>query len=406
VLAQQTEVDETTASSVAEPTGAEPQAKPVEEPEQVKLEGVFQPVNAQTVRIEAEEWSNLVVVEAVAHGAAVQAGDVLIKLETDKLQRAIDDTEHEIATDELAQVDAEIKLDLARRSQDLALKAAAIADREATEDLKDFVTRGRDRSVESFERSVISARNRLEYQAEELKQLERMYAADDLTEETEEIILKRTRDAVESAQYSLQVVQDAQRRGQEFDVPRNEAQLEQAVARAALALEEARRTAPQSLQRQQLQFEKQKADLQQKRERLGRLRSDLKRMVVTAPRAGVVYYGAARRGKWSDTSSIEAMLQPGGSPKVRSDLLTVVEPRPLTVRVVVPEKWLRHVGVRAEATIEPEAFPDVKLNGQVSERGSIPIGEGQFDATLALDDAHLPADVVAGMKAQVRMKEE
>jgi multidrug resistance efflux pump len=243
----------------------------------------------------------------------------------------------------------------------------------------------------------------LEYQAEELKQLERMYAADDLTEETEEIILKRTRDAVESAQYSLQLVQDAQRRGQEFDVPRSENQLEQAVARAALALEEARRTAPQSLQRQQLQFEKQKADLQQKRQRLARLRSDLKRMVVTAPRAGVVYYGSPRRGKWSDPSSIEAMLQPSGTPKVRSDVMTIVEPRPLTVRVVVPEKSLRHVGVGAEATIEPVAFPDLKLKGHVSQRGSIPVGEGQFDATLALDDAELPADVVAGMKAQVTM---
>ena len=39
--------------------------------------------------------------------------------------------------------------------------------------------------------SVKSADNMLAYEKEELRQLEKMYKADDLVEETEEIVLKR-----------------------------------------------------------------------------------------------------------------------------------------------------------------------------------------------------------------------
>ena len=44
----------------------------------------------------------------------------------------------------------------------------------------------------------------LDYEKDELDQLEKMYKADDLTEETEEIVLKRQRNAVEFAEFSLE----------------------------------------------------------------------------------------------------------------------------------------------------------------------------------------------------------
>jgi multidrug resistance efflux pump len=370
-------------------------------PKPIKLDGVFQAVNADEIRLDVQEWSSLSVVEAARHGATVQPGDVLLKLETDKLELAIEDAQNEIATDELGLLDSQVKLELARRSQELALKAAAAADRVATEELKDFVTTGRDRRLTSLEKSVVNSRNRLEYQAEELKQLQMMYAADDLTEETEEIILKRTRDAVESAQYSLELVLDSQRRGVEFEVPRSQEQLEEAVAKAALALEEARRTSPQAIKRQELQFAKQQQDLEKKKARLERLRADLKRLVITAPRSGVVYYGALRAGKWPDSSSIEPMLQPGGTPKVRDGLMTVVQLRPMTVRATVPEASVRLTQPDTKATIAPIAFPDIKLKGRVVERSAVPIADGQFIATFALDDTEIPAGLVPGMKAQI-----
>jgi len=210
---------------------------------------------------------------------------------------------------------------------------------------------------------------------------------------------------VESAQYSLEVIQNSQREGIEFEVPRQEEQLERAVAQAALALEEARRTAPQSLERQRLQFAKQERDLEQKQERLGRLRADLKSMTVTAPRSGVVYYGTQRRGKWTDPASIESMLEPGGSPKAKSDLLTVVQLRPMTIRISVPEKSIQQVKPGVRATVKAVAYPDLSLPAHVIERSAIPLTSGQFEATLQLDAAaEPPGELVPGMNAKVTIE--
>ena len=64
-------------------------------------------------------------------------------------------------------------------------------------DLKRFLENDIDLTKRSAANSLKSSEQTLEYQLEELKQLEKMYKEDDLTEETEEIVLKRQRDAVE-----------------------------------------------------------------------------------------------------------------------------------------------------------------------------------------------------------------
>jgi hypothetical protein len=128
-------------------------------------------------------------------------------------------------------------------------------------------------------------------------------------------------------------------------------------------------------------------------------------MVVTAPRSGVVYYGTQRRGKWTDPASIESMLDPGGTPKPRTDLMTVVELRPLTVRISVPEKSMQAVKPGVKATVKAVAFPDLSLPARVTERSAIPTSNGQFEATLELDEAASPpADLVPGMNAKVTIE--
>ena len=50
---------------------------------------------------------------------------------------------------------------------------------------------------------VRMAERNVEYQEEEMRQLEKMYKADDIKEETEKIVLKRARNNVEQAKFTL-----------------------------------------------------------------------------------------------------------------------------------------------------------------------------------------------------------
>ncbi len=84
----------------------------------------------------------------------------------------------------------------------------------------------------------------LEYQQEELRQLEKMYKADDITEETEEIVLRRARDNVEQAKFMLEFAQLNHDHALKFDLPRKEEQVNEAAKRTALDWEKNKAAPP------------------------------------------------------------------------------------------------------------------------------------------------------------------
>ena len=59
--------------------------------------------------------------------------------------------------------------------------------------------------IEDFTLTMYHAQ--LEYEQEELRQLEKMYKADDISEETEQIVLKRAHDNVDSRKFAAEVGQ-------------------------------------------------------------------------------------------------------------------------------------------------------------------------------------------------------
>ena len=89
----------------------------------------------------------------------------------------------------------------------------------AEEDRKYFFDVERPFALKATEFSLKMAKEVLEYEQEELHQLEKMYKADDITEETEQIVLKRARDTVERAKFMVEATQDQPRPGVEVHHP-------------------------------------------------------------------------------------------------------------------------------------------------------------------------------------------
>ena len=68
--------------------------------------------------------------------------------------------------------------------------------------------------------SLKTSEQYLAYAAEELNQLKKMYEADDLTEETEEIILQRAQYQYERAKFSYEAAKIRNEEAIEFQLPR------------------------------------------------------------------------------------------------------------------------------------------------------------------------------------------
>jgi RND family efflux transporter MFP subunit len=354
---------------------------------EVSLKGIVESKNLTEVAVRTEAWSPspLVVLKAVEHGTAVHAGDPLIWLDLDKITDAIDDLKAGQRLAELTIKQAEEELPILKESTPLDILLAERAKKTADEDLKNFLEVERPLTEKTANFRVKSNANYLEYAKEELRQLEKMYRSGDIREETEEIILKRQRNAVEMAAFFLQVSEILRNEVLKLTLPRQEVTLKDTAEKQGLLLKKAKTTLPLTLSQKTLALDKLRYETAKAASRLQKLLRDREAMTVKAPADGIVYYGRCVRGQWTTASTVGAKLQRGGMLQPEEVVLTIVKPGPVVVRAVVEEKDLPHVRKGMKGKVVPTAAPDHKLPGMVENVSPVPVTAGSFDATVTLD---------------------
>ena len=368
---------------------------------EARIEGIFEAPAMAEVRLEPKRWAQFVVVEAVPHGTRVGKGDVLVTIETDKLDEAIADLRIGGRLADLTHGLMERELALLEKSTPRQLEIIRRARRIVDEDLKRYEEKEKKLVEAITDLRLESAKFNRQNAEDELEQLEKMYEQDDLTEETEEIVLKRSRFQAEIARFMQRMAEDGHDRAVGLDLPRWLEQLRKTAEAAALDEERAEAALPVALDKMRIELEKSANERRKQRQNLADLEADRRLLPVTAPTDGTVYYGRFRQGKWVDADDAERALVPGGQVQPRLAVLTVIGPGRLAVRAGVPEKDLARVPAAAVARILPKAFPDMPLAGKVRSISPLPVGPGRFDAVVDLLDDQ--PRLVAGMEAEVRV---
>jgi HlyD family secretion protein len=369
---------------------------------QLELSGVFAAEEAAEISLEPKSWSQFKVVEAVPHGATVSEGQVLIRFDDEEINDAIEDLQADQQLAELSIMQSEEELPRLEKALDLQHETAERAHRIAREDLERWNEIDRPLTIKSSEFSLKNSKQNLEYQQEELEQLLQMYEADDLTEETEEIILKRQRNAVESAEFYYSLAKVRQEEVLDVQIPRADAAMKTALEQAELALAEAKTAMAFSTNEKQFSLEKAKHTRKRAIERHAELLADRELMTVKAPQDGVVYYGRAVDGKWTGTQSMIESLRAGGNASPRSVLMTIVQVRPLKVLSTVAEKNVVDMKPGAAATIVPTANEDAKIEAKIAGKSAVPVGQGDFSLEVEVT-GEAPEWLVPGMTGKVKV---
>ncbi|MCR4414833.1 MAG: hypothetical protein NUV77_20645, partial [Thermoguttaceae bacterium] len=249
----------------------------------VTLRGVFEAQTMAELSVRPEVWQTLEVQRAVEHGAVVKKGDVLIQFDLKKIDEEIADLRLKQAIGELAFKQAEENLKALEASTPLDLKIAERSHTIAHEDREKFVNSDRPMAEKTAKHMLQTAMDNLEYEREELRQLEKMYKADDLTEETEEIVLKRQRNAVKAAEFRLEVAKVNCEETLKLDLPRRAESVEQATARADLTWAKSKVLLPLALSQARRDMERLKMERSKEAEKLKRLEADREALTVKAP---------------------------------------------------------------------------------------------------------------------------
>lgn len=367
---------------------------------QLKLSGTFESAQSAEVVLKPESWAKLEVKEAQPHGTRVNKGDPLVKLDLEDLEKAIKAAEQAVTLSELGLEEAKVTLDALRETTPLDLAAAERSVKEAVADLDYFLKVTKDRSKKSAAFSLRNAQYSLEYVQEELNQLKQMYEADDITEETEEIILKRAERGVISAQFSLESRELSTKRTLETDLPRQEQSLKDATKKQTSGLARTTTSLAAATKKAEIGFEKQLIAHRKTVEDLKNLKADLKLLSsVTSPIDGFVFYGRVKKGSWAGKGTLEAALQPGGSITPKQVFMTVVAPGVARFHTSVPEKDLFQVRAGQSGKVAATAVLDSRFEARVKSVSPVPSSPGSFDCVVTVAAGDAP--ILSGMKGEV-----
>jgi HlyD family secretion protein len=371
---------------------------------EVTLDGVFVAEEMTEVPLRPKAWTSFEIEEVVEHGQKVREGQTLVKFDDEDLNKAISDLELEQRISELTIRQAEEELPRLEKSLEMDLDQAERSNREAQEDFERYNEIERPQAVKSANFMVKYYNFMLDYEQDELDQLEKMYAADDLTEETEEVVLKRQRNSVEFAEYSLENANITRDETLNVRLPRYDVAIKESLERAEMALARAKLASSLGLNRARYELQQRKEARDKSLERHAKLLEDRGLMELKSPAEGIVFYGQCVNGRWAETASLINRYKPHGTVQSGSVVMTIVKPRPVSISASLDEGKRPDVADDQKATITLPAEGTDRLSAEVKSISSIPVSPGKFDVDFELSQDEIPDWVVPGMTCKIAVE--
>ncbi len=374
---------------------SEPEAVVTKGPFSVSLSfrGIFEAAEIVPISINPEAWKPdaggqpLVLRRVVPHGTRVSKGQPLLTFDLDRLTETIRDLEANQRLSQLAIQILERELPILKESIPLDLAAADRARKEAQEDLDRFVKEDRAFAEKLADENVKLRRFFVEFAEEEMRQLEKMYKADDLVEDTERIILRRQQMYIDMSKLLLAQDEKQRRDLLQYELPRKDVSLREKLLKLSLEDSKLRATLSLSAERKQLELEKARTDLDKNDQRLAKLRRDLKLLEgIVAPSDGYVYYGRIDDGQWLGYEEAKGQLVPGNIVVLNKVLMTVVSPKVSHVTATIDERNLHLIQRGAKVQLSPTSRPDARLSGEVESVTALPSAPEKFKVRITLPE--------------------
>ncbi len=365
---------------VADDATPDAKAKPKAE-SVVTVAGIFEAVQASEVSADTEKLSALIISKIVPHGTTVKQGQTVAWFKTDDIDKKIKAAETTLRLSKLTHDEEEFAHQQFIKTQKLDQAVADRTRKAAQQTYDNYIQTDRDRSIASAHFSLKSSEASLQNALEELKQLEQMYKEDDLTEESEEIVLKRAKQAADSARFRHEGTVPQVQRTLKNSIPAQAAAQEDAYARAQMAYQKTVRSLQSVRQRAEIEIDRKRDKLKEEEKALAEMKAERGKLVVKAPHDGIVYHGSLTRGKLSDKPS---PLKSGSAVTGKQVLATIVNPARLQIRADLSEAQRAKVSVGMQGSVTANVSNGKKQTARVVSVADVPYANNKFDAVLAV----------------------
>ncbi|WP_035609928.1 hypothetical protein, partial [Haloferula sp. BvORR071] len=354
------------------------------------FQAMILPAKPGLIAIDPQSWGDFTIEQIIPHGSPVKKGDLLVKFDRESYDRKLEDLKRAVESRALTLASQELAFLKFSEETTLRLEAARRAQRVASEELEYFTKTSRKSQEEEAADDLESSKHRLEAAQEELKQLKMMYEADDLTEQTEEIILKRQEYAVKSAELSFKTAGLTTKRILEVQLPRQLETLTSNAKSTAIDLEKSEKNLPRGLETARLDLEAARIAAAREKKDLADLEKDSALFELKADADGVFYYGSLDEGRWSLGEIAKMLIKGGKVPFIRPFASLVPKESNLGLVAHVDEAMARSLRSSMKGSVTASGREDVALTAVIQKVASVPAPDGRYRIDL------LPEWPVAG----------
>jgi HlyD family secretion protein len=367
------------------------------------------PAKPHLIAIDPEGWADFTIESILPHGTAVKKGDVLVKFDRESYDRKLEDTRRAVQAQALSLASQELAFQKLEEDTALKLANSKRAQRVASEELAYFTATGRKTQEEETADNLETSKRRLEAAQEELKQLRMMYEADDLTEQTEEIILKRQEYTVKSAELDLKHAELLTKRTLDVLLPRKAEGLETDAKSTSIDLEKAEKNLPRALETARLDLEAGRIAAARSKHDLADLEKDGVLLEIKAPADGIFYHGSLDEGRWTLGELAKSLVKGGKVPFVRPFASIVPKEPDLRLVAQVDEATARTLRKPLKGSLTATGREDIALTATLENVAKLPAADGKYRIDLTPEwpedeKLEFPADldVAAGMNFECR----
>lgn len=364
--------------------------------------GTFVPADADELQLDLEHYDarrgGLRIEKVLPHGSFVNKGDIVLRLESEAIDRQVNEAKMALERAEMAMRQAEEKDRMGREAEAEKLARAETDAQRAAKRLRGYREYEKAFNEEGERLQIEGRQNRLDDQKDELDQLEKMYSEDELVDATEEIVLKRSRRNFARARQSADLTERRRVYSKEFYESWREEDLDRDARTKAASLARLRRSQEMDRERADRNLEKQRYDLSRQGEDYAELVLEKEQFTVRAPRSGILLHGPADAKTWRE-------LEKGDSLGNRSVFASIADPKKFKVVTDIAEKDVLGLKANTVAEVVPNAATDAKVIGRLRV-DFLPKKPGSFAAevTLGANDLRLRPGLTA--KVHVILAEE
>jgi len=366
--------------------------------------GTFVPAVFDEVSLWFDEYKGeLLMIEVVEHGTPVNDGDVIARIDVGGINKQIEQLERQVKSAALKLQNTAERNTLSEKSAALALDNARYSLEQARRDLEGWERYELDFSQRNAEMSELYTQHNIDDQKDELDQLEMMYRDDELTDATEEIVLKRSRRNLSRTMKSLKNLKDRRAYTVAFAEAAQSVRLRRAVTAKEAALDSLLKS--QEIERRSredglLQVE---MGLKDQKDKLARLKKDSALLSIRASRSGVLLHGSPDDYRPGRTAP---RYKRGSRGSARTTLFTIADPDRSAVALDIPESKINSIRTGKAAKVSVAALPDIAVMGTMRvDRFPAPRSAGgsenSHDAEVVIESP--VQGVVAGMRAEVKI---